>query len=70
MVVVTIGVKPAYLEFGDSTMGPVPWEFHYLLIIFSVVEAREFRLVLQLEKQRTVFLIILFSESLQYWNKR
>ena len=58
MVVVTIGVKPAHLEFSDSTMGPVLWEFHYLLIIFSVAEAREFLLVLQLQRQQTVFLII------------
>ena len=42
MVVVTIGAKPAHLEFVNSTMGPVLWEFHYLLIIFSVAEAREF----------------------------
>ena len=32
MVVVTIGVKPAHLAFGDSTMGLVLWEFHFLLI--------------------------------------
>ena len=58
VVVVTIGVKPAHLEFSDSTMGPVLWEFHYLLIIFSVAEAREFLLVLQLQRQCTVFPII------------
>ena len=58
MVVVTIGVKPAHLEFGDYTMGPVLWEFRFLLIIFSVAEAREFLLVLQLQRQRTVFFII------------
>ena len=55
VVVVTICVKPAYLELSDST---VLWEFHYLLIIFSVAKAREFLLVLQLQRQWTVFPII------------
>ena len=58
VVVVTIGVKPAHLELSDSTMGPVLWEFHYLPIIFSVAKAREFLLVLQLQRQRAVFPII------------
>ena len=58
VVVVTIGVKPAHLELSDSTMGPVLSEFHYLLIIFSVAKAREFLLVLQIQRQRTVLPII------------
>ena len=58
VVVVTIGVKPAHLELSDSTMGPVLWEFHYLLIIFSAAKAGEFLLVLQLQRQWTVFPII------------
>ena len=58
MVVVTIGVKPAHLELSDSTMGPVLSEFHYLLIIFAMAKAREFLLVLQILRQRTVFPII------------
>ena len=58
VVVVTIGVKPAHLELSDSTMGPVLWEFHYLLIIFSAAKAGEFLLVLLLQRQWTVFPII------------
>ena len=40
MVVVTIGVKPAHLEWSDSTMGPVLSEFHYLLIIVTVAKGQ------------------------------
>ena len=36
----------------------VLWEFHYLLIIFSVAETREILLLLQLQRQRTLFLNI------------
>ena len=61
MVVVTIGVKHAHLQLSDSTMGPALWGF---IIYWSFsdkgqrIRQGQILLMLQPQRQRTVFLII------------
>ena len=68
MVVVTTGVKPAHLEFGDSTMGPVLWEFHFFWSFSQWQRPENFYLCCNYRDNEPYFSLFLFSESLQYWN--